>query len=143
MTKNALRLASHQMTFKPLLCVLALGVSSGAAMAASPNSALLAHRAVYDLELGQTTGNSAPSNARGRIVFEFSGSACEGYVTTFRQITEISLQENQGRISDMRTSTFEDGDGKNFASRPTLWWMGDNPKALMVLLIVPTMGLCL
>jgi EipB-like len=75
---------------------------------------LLSHRAVYDLELGPTQGSSAPTTAHGRIVYEFTGSACEGYVTTFRQITEIGQMDSDARLSDMRSTTFEDGDGKTF-----------------------------
>ena len=79
---------------------------------------LLAHRAVYDLTLGKASGSgSTPSSARGRIVYEFSGSACEGYSTTFRQLTEIQMEEGTSRTSDMRSSTFEDGDGSAFQFR--------------------------
>ena len=74
----------------------------------------LAHRAVYDLKLGKTTGNSPPTEANGRIVYEFSGSACEGYATNFRQITEIQLEEGMSRVSDMRSTSFEEGDGSGF-----------------------------
>lgn len=93
-----------------------LGAAMGAVMVAHAASVapLLAHRAVYDLELGTVQGASAPSSARGRIVYEFSGSACEGYVTNFRQITEIAQSDADPRLSDMRSSTFEDGDGKSF-----------------------------
>jgi hypothetical protein len=97
---------------------LALGlVSVGAvapAFAASPSVPFVSHRAVYDLTLGKGAGGSVPSAARGRIVYEFSGSACEGYVTNFRQITEIQSDEGGSRTSDMRSSTFEEGDGSGF-----------------------------
>jgi hypothetical protein len=75
---------------------------------------LLAHRAVYDLKLGKSGGNSAPVAARGRIVYEFTGSVCEGYSTTFRQLTELSMDEGTTRTSDMRSSTYEEGDGSSF-----------------------------
>ena len=84
---------------------------TGTAYAASP---LIAHRAVYDLSLGKSQGSSAPSQARGRIVYEFSGSACDGYVTNFRQITELQMSEGGTRVSDLRSSTFEEGDGSAF-----------------------------
>ena len=54
---------------------------------------LAAHRAIYDLSLLKSTGDSAPASARGRIVFEFTGSACEGYAASFRQLTEVQSQE--------------------------------------------------
>ena len=100
----------------PLLAALAGLAGAQGALAAEGGSPtpLLAHRAIYDLTLGQTNGSSAPSTARGRIVYEFSGSACEGYVTNFRQVTEIQTDEGQNRVSDMRSSTFEAGDGGSF-----------------------------
>jgi len=76
---------------------------------------LAAHRAVYDLSLFKSTGSKSPTAARGRIAFDFSGSACEGYVQNFRQLTELQPAEGPTRVSDMRSATFEDGTGKNFA----------------------------
>ncbi len=70
------------------------------------------HRAIYDLTLEKSTGTSAPASARGRIAFDFSGSACEGFVTTFRQVTELQPSEGESRTSDMRSTTFEDGRAK-------------------------------
>jgi hypothetical protein len=81
---------------------------------AATGAQLLAHRAVYDLELGAADGAGAPAAARGRIVYEFTGSACEGYATNYRQITEITPSDEDPRLSDLRSSTFEDGDGKTF-----------------------------
>jgi hypothetical protein len=92
---------------------LSAGVFAVEAFAAGPTP-LLAHRAIYDLTLGKSEGSSAPSRARGRIVYEFSGSACDGYVTNFRQITELEMNEGGTRTSDLRSSTFEEGDGSGF-----------------------------
>ncbi len=78
------------------------------------NVTLMSHRAVYDLQLVRSEGNRAPSEARGRIAFDFSGSACEGYVQNFRQFTELQAAEGPPRSSDMRSATFEDGEGRNF-----------------------------
>ncbi len=77
---------------------------------------LLAHRAVYDLSMQSADdSSSAPAAARGRIVYEFTGSACEGWVTNFRQVTELQMSEGGERVSDLRSSTFEEGDGTSFA----------------------------
>lgn len=76
---------------------------------------LASHRAVYDLTLLKSTGSKSPTFARGRIAFDFSGSSCDGYTQTFRQLTELQPAEGPMRISDMRSTTFEDADGKNFA----------------------------
>lgn len=79
----------------------------------TPQVPFIPHRAVYDLSLGKSQGAGGPTSVRGRIVYEFSGSSCEGYVTNFRQLTDIQMDEG-ARTSDMRSSTFEEGDGSGF-----------------------------
>jgi hypothetical protein len=99
----------------PLLALaLALGspLLTSPALAQSAAAPFAAHRAVYDLTLLKSTGASAPASARGRIAFDFSGSACDGFVTTFRQVTEMQPNEGEARTSDMRSTTWEDGPGK-------------------------------
>ena len=86
---------------------------SGAALAAAPMP-LAAHRALYQLSLDKANGSSAPAAADGLIAYEFSGSACEGYVSDFRQMTELQPQDGAARVTDMRSTTFEDGDAKGF-----------------------------
>src|SRR5579883_1949021 len=76
---------------------------------------LASHRAVYDLTLLRAIGSKSPTEAHGRIAFDFSGSPCEGYVQNFRQMTELQPAEGPTRVSDMRSATFEDGNGKSFA----------------------------
>ncbi len=75
---------------------------------------LTAYRAVYNLSLLHSSGNGAPASARGRIAFDFSGTACDGYVENFHQVTEFQPSEGPPRLSDMRSATFEGGDGKDF-----------------------------
>jgi hypothetical protein len=49
---------------------------------------------------------------RGRLVFEITGTACEGYATNFRQVTQLSGSESSGdRGFDVRSTSFETGDG--------------------------------
>jgi hypothetical protein len=86
----------------------------GQAAAERALAPLANHRAVYDLSLLKTSGAKAPAQARGRIAFDFSGSACEGYVQNFRQITELQPSEGAAKLSDMRSATFEGGDGADF-----------------------------
>jgi hypothetical protein len=105
-----------------LACLIACGAP---AIAASPENAALgpvgpslaAHRAIYDLTLASSTGNKGPNTARGRIAFDFSGNSCEGYVQNFRQMTEVQPAEGPSRVSDMRSTTYEDGDSKSFRFR--------------------------
>ncbi|MBS9720466.1 cell envelope integrity EipB family protein [Tianweitania sp. BSSL-BM11] len=74
---------------------------------------LMPHRAVYDLKLDKATEQSGISNISGRMVYEFNGSACEGYTVTFRFVTEINTADAT-RVTDQQTTTFEDGEGKTF-----------------------------
>lgn len=97
------------------LAVLAL--SSSPAFAVFPAFAtvpLAPHRAVYDLVLDKATDRSGITGIAGRMVYEFNGSACEGYTVKFRFVTQIDTGENS-RITDQQTTTFEDAEGKTFS----------------------------
>lgn len=76
---------------------------------------LASHRAIYKLRLLKSEGSKSPTFARGMIAFEFTGSPCDGYTQTLRQLTELQPGEGATRISDMRSATFEDAAGKRFA----------------------------
>jgi hypothetical protein len=75
---------------------------------------LVSHRAVYELTLLKSVGSKSPTAAQGRIAFDFTGSACDGYVQNFRQLTELQPAEGPTRVSDMHSATFEDADGRSF-----------------------------
>jgi len=75
---------------------------------------LVSHRAVYELTLAKSVGSKSPTAAHGRIAFDFTGSACDGYVQNFRQLTELQPAEGPTRVSDMHSATYEDADGRNF-----------------------------
>jgi hypothetical protein len=76
--------------------------------------ALVPHRAVYDLTLGESRGNSQIASVRGRILYDFDGSACAGYSLEFRQVSELDSGEGKMSTSDLRTTTWEDAGAKNF-----------------------------
>ena len=80
---------------------------------------LAAHRAAYRVSLFQSKGTKSPTNANGRVSYEFSGSPCEGYTQSFRQITELQPAEGATRLSDMHSATFEDGEAHSFAFNVT------------------------
>ena len=75
---------------------------------------LAPHRAVYDLALSNASDRSGITGLSGRMVYEFNGSACEGYTVTFRFVTRIDTRE-VSRTTDQQTTTFEEGDGKLFS----------------------------
>lgn len=78
---------------------------------------LAPHRVVYDLSLATSKGARTIESARGRIAFDFTGDACEGYALKFRQVTVIQSAEAGTKTSDLRTANFESGDGKTFRFR--------------------------
>ncbi len=88
-----------------------------AQVAAGKQPHLAPHRAVYDLSLATSRGARTVESARGRIAFDFTGDACEGYALKFRQVTVIDSAESGTKTSDLRTANFESGDGKSFRFR--------------------------
>jgi hypothetical protein len=86
-------------------------IGQGAAQAGPV--ALAAHRAVYDLKLATARGKRGAMQAvRGRILYDFTGSACEGYALQFRQVSELDSGEGKIAVSDLRASSWEDGGAK-------------------------------
>jgi hypothetical protein len=96
-----------------LLSAAFLAQSTGGAQAA-PSVAFLAHQAVYDLSLKTSRGNTSVNNATGRILYNFAGSACEGYTTEFRQVSRLDAGESKTTLSDLRSTSWEDGEGKSY-----------------------------
>jgi hypothetical protein len=76
--------------------------------------ALVPHRAIYDLALGETRGNSQVAGVRGRILYDFDGNSCKGYSLDFRQVSELDTGEGKISTSDLRSTTWEGADAKSF-----------------------------
>jgi len=96
----------------------AVGLIGGGCFAAAPPAeaaaALAPHRAVYDLTLAKSGGKQPVQAVHGRILYDFSGNACEGYALQFRQVSEIDSGEGKVALSDLRAATWEEGDAKSF-----------------------------
>lgn len=90
-------------------------VGSGKPARTDDTVKLADHHAIYNLTLLKAVGAKSPTAARGRVSYEFDGSACAGYSQSFRQITELQPAEGATRLSDLRSATFEDADGKSFS----------------------------
>ena len=75
---------------------------------------LLPHKGVYDLALDRSSGVRGIEDVRGRIVFEGGGSVCEGYTTTFRQVVRMAGSEMPERLTDVRSTSYEEPGGKGF-----------------------------
>ena len=80
----------------------------------APGVALASHRAVYDLRLARTPGKRQLEAIHGRILYDFSGSACTGYELQFRQVSELDSGEGKVALSDLRATTWEDANAKSF-----------------------------
>ena len=89
--------APARLAFVALLAAAGLPAGHSAAFGqGAANSVNLApHIAIYDLTLKSSRGKRALESVRGRIVYDFSGSSCEGYALQFRQVTELD-QETVG-----------------------------------------------
>ena len=75
---------------------------------------LAPHRAIYDMSLGRSSASANVSDVRGRLVFDFSGSSCEGYSLNTRLVTEIIDRDGKALVSDLRSSTWEHARGERF-----------------------------
>lgn len=98
-------------------CAVALAsatVLTSRARAVPPANELASHRAVYELTLAHSGGNSSTVSARGRILYDFAGNACEGYKLEFRQVSELDNGEGKVMLSDLRSNTWEDSEAKNY-----------------------------
>jgi hypothetical protein len=103
----------------PCALVLAIAVAAGlgfgnATVAAAASGPFLSHQALYELSLVKSRGSTAINGARGRILYNFSGSACEGYTSEFRQVSELDSGEGKVTLSDLRSTSWEDGAGKSY-----------------------------
>jgi hypothetical protein len=86
----------------------------GTAAKAAAGAAFLPHQALYELSLVKSRGSTSIEAARGRILYNFSGSACEGYTSDFRQVSELDSGEGKTTLSDLRSTSWEDGAGKSY-----------------------------
>lgn len=94
-----------------LSAVFLCGFMTTAAGAAS----LLPHRAVYDISLLSAEEGASIADASGRMVFELTGSACEGYSVKYRFVTKLGDNDGSQVVTDFRVTTFEDPDGSAFS----------------------------
>jgi hypothetical protein len=100
---------------RSLLATMAVAVAASAGAAGqAPAAGFLPHQALYDLSLVKSRGSASIDSARGRILYNFTGSACEGYTSEFRQVSELNSGEGKVTLSDLRSTSWEDGAGKSY-----------------------------
>jgi hypothetical protein len=97
-----------------VLAVAAVALFDPAAATAAPQAPFLAHQAAYDLSLKTSRRSPSVEAAEGRIVYNFSGSECEGYTTDFRQVSRLNTGEGRTVVSDLRSTSWEEGKGSSY-----------------------------
>jgi hypothetical protein len=96
------------------MAAFAAGSSFAGEPARAAGPGFLSHQALYELSLVKSRGANAISGARGRILYNFSGSSCEGYTSEFRQVSELNSGEGKLTLSDLRSTSWEDATGKSY-----------------------------
>jgi hypothetical protein len=113
----------HDPRFLLLAIPIAVGATQANGQSVPPlRDILAAHRAVYDIHLARSEEGSGVSSASGRMVFEVTGNACQGYTMRQRMVVDIGDEDgNLGKL-DFQIATFESGEGDlySFDSRTTM-----------------------
>ena len=86
----------------------------GPVSAAGGEIVLAPHRAVYEMSLATSRGGSGVTAVTGRMVYELTGSVCEGYTQTMRFVTQMVNQGGNTVLTDLRSSSWEEASGKRF-----------------------------
>ena len=110
---HSFRISSRSLALAMTAAALTPGFAGGQANAAASGT-FLSHQALYELSLVKSRGSNSINSARGRILYNFSGSACEGYTSAFRQVSELDSGEGKVTLSDLRSTSWEDGAGKSY-----------------------------
>jgi len=92
----------------PLLAMVSYGEAQAFA------GKLVPHRAIYEMSLDDARTASGITGIDGRMVFEFTGSECDGYSLNMRMVTQMTDSQGQTNLTDLRSSTWEQGDGQKF-----------------------------
>ncbi|MEL7526535.1 MAG: cell envelope integrity EipB family protein [Pseudomonadota bacterium] len=88
--------------------------ASGATAGGKGGYKLVPHRAVYDMKLGDKEDNSGIAGLAGRMVYEFSGSACDGYSVNFRFVTRFQNTDGGSQVTDLQTTSFEEPEAESY-----------------------------
>ncbi len=103
---------ARRLVLVPVLLELLAGPAS--AFAGKEPIKLTPHRAVYEMTLDDARSASGITGIDVRMVFEFTGSECDGYSLNMRMVTQMTDSQGQTNLTDLRSSTWEQGDGQKF-----------------------------
>ena len=79
-------------------------ISNGGSQAAD-NRSLSPHRAVYEITLDKAKTGAGMADLTGRMVYELTGSECEGFTQTMRFVTPV--HQPGRRCDDQRSALFD------------------------------------
>jgi hypothetical protein len=99
--------------------LLCLALAGQRARAAEEAVTLAPHRAIYDLSLSAIRSGAGVVSVAGRLVYDLTGSSCEGYTQNTRLAMRLTQQSGSSIVSDQRSTTWEDGVGKRFRFEST------------------------
>jgi EipB-like len=98
-----------------MACYAAMPVPQPPAQPGALSSTALApHRAIYDMSLVRAAAGANVGEVRGRLVFDFTGSGCEGYTLNTRLVTDIIDRDGKSTVTDLRSTTWEHAKGDKF-----------------------------
>lgn len=96
------------------LMIASAGGTLAQASGATASTVVLApHKAVYDFALARASAGGI-SEMSGRMVYELTGSPCQGYTQTMRFVTRASTADGSSAVNDLRTTTSEDATAQSF-----------------------------
>ncbi len=106
------------------VCALGAFALSTPAVALSPavenkSITLVPHLAVYDLKVHKIRKKANISGAYGRMVVEVNGSKCEGHIVNMRFILSVLNDKGRSNVTDVYSSTWEDGNAKSYRFNTT------------------------
>lgn len=93
------------------LVVLA-GLLPAAVAARAETPELASYRAAYELAIDESGDLASSATVSGRMVVEFTGSACGGYKSKMRIVTEGEDADGNAQVTDARTDTLETDNGR-------------------------------
>lgn len=80
-------------------------------LAGAQAATLAPHRAFYDLEVRRLEQGNNISTIKGKLAYEITGSACDGYAVSYRIANRIVYAEGGSQVIDIQMTSWESGDG--------------------------------
>lgn len=116
MTGARLALLIALVAAAPVLALPSVAQQKGDAAKVAPAARLQLqpHRAIYDFTLGTVRADKSVSGLSGRMVYEFTGSSCEGYSQSMRFVTRTTTASGETSVTDQRSTTWEDDTGMRY-----------------------------